>query len=78
MSAMLMLSFPYLWQGQPQMAYDRIARAAVLLFSNETLTTSPGGEQSLNTVAQIMSTDQGVTWSDAVRVDGRSSGYPTG
>ena len=64
--------------GQPQMAYDAVTKRALLLFSNETLSKSPGGVQSLGSVLQISSSDQGKTWSAPTRVDARDSSYPTG
>lgn len=77
-------SFPFRrWEnlrkwGQPQMAYDSTNRAALLLFSNETLSQSPGGVQSLDSVLQIRSTDVGLTWSSPTRVDERSPRNPGG
>lgn len=80
-------SFPFLrWEsnrkwGQPQMTYDALTGTALLMFSNETLSKSPGGAQSLGSVLQISSTDAGQTWTppdDAQRVDQRDSSYPTG
>jgi sialate O-acetylesterase len=76
--------FPFMqWQnhrkwGQPQMVYDAMTQAALLLFSNETLDRSPGGKQSLGSVLQIASTSAGATWSAAKRVDSRDADYPTG
>jgi len=64
--------------GQPQMAYDAVTKRALLLFSNETLSKSPGGVQSLGSVLQISSSDRGRTWSAPTRVDARDSKYPTG
>ena len=67
--------------GQPQMTYDAVTGSALLMFSNETLSKSPGGTQSLGSVLQIASTNAGVTWTsprDAQRVDQRDASYPTG
>jgi sialidase-1 len=67
--------------GQPQMTYCAVTETALLMFSNETLSRSPGGVQSLDSVLQIASTDAGVTWtppSAAQRVDRRDASYPTG
>lgn len=79
--------FPYLkWQnlrkwGQPQMTYDSVTRAAFLQFSNETISKSPGGSQSLFSVLQVKSTDAGLTWTppeNAQRVDDADPGFPSG
>eukprot|EP01043_Picozoa_sp_COSAG02_P050718 COSAG02_NODE_5246_length_4507_cov_629.114111_4_plen_345_part_00 len=67
--------------GQPQMTYDRVTRTALLMFSNETLSKSPGGVQSLNSVLQIASTDGGLTWTppdQAQNVDDKDAAYPSG
>ena len=64
--------------GQPQMVYDRQTKTAILVFSNETLSGSPGRVQHLNTVAQITSTDAGLTWSLAATVDSATLAFPTG
>ena len=64
--------------GQPQMVYDRVTETAILLFSNETLSASPGGQQHLNTVAQIQSTDGGLTWTTATEVDRGGRAWPLG
>ena len=67
--------------GQPQMAYDSMTGTALLMFSNETLSQSPSGTQSLGSVLQISSTDAGLTWtppSVAQRVDTRDPSFPTG
>lgn len=67
--------------GQPQMTYDRVTRTAFLMFSNETLSKSPGGVQSLNSVLQIASTDGGLTWTppdQAQNVDDKDAAYPSG
>ena len=39
--------------GQPQMTYERVTHTALLMFSNETLSKSPGGVQSLKSVLQV-------------------------
>ena len=48
------------------------------MFSNETLSVSPGNVQSLNTVAQVTSTDAGLTWSPATMVDQATAAFPAG
>ena len=76
--------FPFKkWQtdrkwGQPQMAYDAATDTALLMFSNETLSRSPGGTQTLGSVLQISSRDGGASWLPARLVDVQDTGYPTG
>ena len=50
------------------MAYDSGTGAALLQFSNETLSTSPDGDQTLDYVLQISSLDAGLSWSQPKRV----------
>ena len=60
------------------MVFDSATETAILLFSNETLSGSPGGQQHLNTVAQITSTDAGLTWTQPVEVNRGSADWPAG
>ena len=79
--------FPYLkyenlrkW-GQPQMTFDAVTHTTFLQFSNETISSSPGGKQTMTSILQIRSTDGGVSWTppdQAQRVDDADAGFPLG
>ena len=60
------------------MIYDSATRTALLLFANVSLSSSPNGVQSLDSVLQIRSTDAGLSFTDAQRVDSRNPAYPNG
>ena len=63
------------------MTFDALTHTALLMFSNETISKSPGGVQSLTSVLQIKSTDAGLSWTPADKaqnVDGRNANYPRG
>jgi hypothetical protein len=63
------------------MTFDAVTHTALLMFSNETISKSPGGVQSLASVLQIKSTDAGLSWTppdEAQNVDDRDANYPGG
>lgn len=63
------------------MTFDAATHTAFLQFSNETISSSPGGKQTLTSVLQISSTDGGISWTPparAQRVDDADAGFPAG